>query len=97
MTSIVPESTTCGKSMKLSKCQPILNHPLFSIALIISHLPEEVNFITVLPSPTFWVHIPVQRVVFAGVVFEQPPALVTGVGYEALCNEPHAPEMGRHP
>ena len=27
MTSIVPESTTCGKSMKLSKCQPILNHP----------------------------------------------------------------------
>jgi hypothetical protein len=28
MASIVPESATCGKPMKLSKCQPILNHPL---------------------------------------------------------------------
>ena len=27
MASIVPESVAYGKSMKLSKCQPILNHP----------------------------------------------------------------------
>jgi hypothetical protein len=28
MASIIPESAVCGKPMKLSKCQPILNHPL---------------------------------------------------------------------
>jgi hypothetical protein len=29
MAPIVPESVAGGKSMKLSKCQPILNHPGF--------------------------------------------------------------------
>ena len=27
MAPIIPESAACGKPMKLSKCQPVLNHP----------------------------------------------------------------------
>ena len=40
MASIIPESLVCGKSMKLSKCQLILNHPC----------PERYHKFTFLPN-----------------------------------------------